>query len=173
MPMPFYDAVVPTYLQILRGTVAWLAKAEAETAELGIAEADAMDGRLVPDMFPFNRQVRATAMHSQSAIEGARKGLFSPDMTPPPATFAGLRDRLGEAVAYLEALDPGDFDLLIGQPMRFVLGDTDLPFMADQFLLSFSMPNFFFHTTTAYAIMRSKGVALGKRDYLSQLRIAT
>jgi len=54
--------------------------------------------------------------------------------------------------------------------MRFVLGDTDLPFIADQFLLSFSMPNFFFHTTTAYAILRSKGVALGKRDYLAGLR---
>jgi len=54
--------------------------------------------------------------------------------------------------------------------MRFVLGDTDLPFKADQFLLSFSMPNFFFHTTTAYAIMRNKGVGLGKRDYLAGLR---
>ena len=170
MPMPFYDAVVPTCLQILRGTVAWLAKAEAETVQLGIAESEAMDARLAPDMYPFNRQVRATAMHSQGAIEGARKGLFSPDMTSPPASFGGLRDRLGEAVSYLEALDPGEFDLLIGQPMRFVIGDTDLPFMADQFLLSFSMPNFFFHTSTAYAILRSKGVNLGKRDFLAGLR---
>ncbi|MEO6388972.1 MAG: DUF1993 domain-containing protein, partial [Croceibacterium sp.] len=162
MSFSFHAAVVPSYLQILRGTVGWLGKAEAFVKDSGASEAEFIDARLAPDMFPFNRQVRATAMHSQGAIEGAFKGQFSPDMTPPPTSFAGLRERLGEAIAYLEAIDPAAFEQLVGKPMRFVFGTADIPYAADQFLLSFSMPNFFFHTTTAYAILRARDVPVGK-----------
>ncbi|MXO61317.1 DUF1993 family protein [Altererythrobacter salegens] len=172
MSFSLHAATVPSYLQILRGTANWLDKAESFGAESGRSESEMMDARLAPDMFPFNRQVRATAMHSQGAIEGCFKGQFSPDLSPPPDSFAGLKERLGEAIGYLEQLDPAEFETLIGKPMRFVFGSADVPWAADQFLLSFSMPNFYFHTTTAYAIMRAMGCEVGKMDYLAGMRTA-
>jgi len=167
-----YEATVPSYLQTLRGTIAWLEKAEAFTEASPHSEAEMMKAALVPDMFPFNRQVRACAMHSQGALEGAFAGVFSPDLSPHPESFVGLRERLGEAVAYLEALEPEAVNALIGKPMRFEFGETRLPFTAENFLLSFSQPNYYFHTTTAYAILRHMGIEIGKKDYLARLRLA-
>lgn len=172
MPLSLHAATVPSYLQILRGCVSWLGKAEDWAMESGHGEADIMAARLAPDMFAFNRQVRACAMHSQGAIEACFKGQFSPDLSPHPETFGGLIERLEEAIAYLQALDPDEMEGLIDKPMRFVFGEANVPWMADQFLLSFSMPNFYFHTTTAYAILRSKGMQVGKFDYLAGLRTA-
>lgn len=172
MAYSLYDAIVPSYLQILRGATRWLDKAGDYASANGIAEADMMDARLAADMLPFNRQVRGFAMHAQGGIQGAFDGQFSPDPAPAPTSFAGLKDRLAEAVAAVEAVDPTEFETLVGRPMLFVLGETRLPFLADQFLLSFSQPNFYFHASMAYAILRNKGVNLGKRDYLAGLRIA-
>ena len=172
MTVSLYHATVPAFVQTLRATIGWLGKAEDFTRQSGATEAEAMAANLAPDMFPFNRQVRACAMHSQGAIEGAFKGVFAPDLSPHPESFAGLVERLQEALAYLEALDIDAVDALDGKPMRFEFKDTVIPFAAQDFLGSFSLPNFYFHTTTAYAIMRSRGVELGKRDFLGQLRVA-
>ena len=170
MSYSLYAAIVPSYLQVLRGSLSWLAKAEHFAAAEGRTEAEMMDARLAPDMLPFNRQVRGFAMHAQGGIEGAIGGVFSPDPTPAPTTFAGLNERVATAIGALEALDPVAVDALEGKPMRFIIGSTNLPFLADQFLLSFSQPNFFFHTTTAYAILRNLGMTIGKMDYLAHLR---
>lgn len=171
MQFSLYEATVPGYLQSLRATTAWLAKAEAFTNEAGLAEADMMAAKLAEDMFPFNRQVRACAMHSQGALEGAFKGVFSPELSPHPESFAGLRERLEEAVTYLEGLTKSEVDGLLDQEMRFEFRDTRWPFTAQDFLLSFSQPNFYFHTTTAYAILRHQGMPIGKMDYIGKLRM--
>ena len=173
MPLTLYDATVPSLLQILRGSLGWLDKAAAFSAETGKPEAEIMDARLSPDMFPFNRQVRGFCMHAQLGIAGAMEGLFSPDRTPAPETIGGLKDRVGEAIAYLEKLSAADMEPLIGKPMLFRLGETERAFTADQFLLSFSQPNFYFHVTTSYAILRHIGVPVGKMDYLGRQRIAS
>jgi hypothetical protein len=171
MHFSLYEATVPGYLQSLRATIAWLEKAEAFAKEAGHDEADMMAAKLAEDMFPFNRQVRACAMHSQGALEGAFKGVFSPDLSPHPESFAGLRERLEEAVAYLEGLAKPDVDALLGKEMRFEFRDTRWPFAAEDFLLSFSQPNFYFHTTTAYAILRHQGMQIGKMDYIGRIRM--
>lgn len=171
MHFSLYEATVPGYLQSLRATIGWLEKAEAFAKEAGLEETDMMAAQLAEDMFPFNRQVRACAMHSQGAMEGAFKGVFSPDLSPHPESFAGLRERLEEAVTYLEGLAKPGVDALLGKEMRFEFRDTKWPFAAEDFLLSFSQPNFYFHTTTAYAILRHKGMKIGKMDYLGQLRM--
>jgi len=171
VPISLHAATVPSYLQTLRATIRWLSKAEAFAQDTGKPEADMMAAKLQDDMFPFNRQVRACAMHSQGAIEACFKGVFSPDLSPHPESFAGLRERLGEAVAYLEALDESEMEALVGAPMRFEFKTTVMPFTADNFLLSFSQPNYYFHTTTAYAILRYQGMSIGKRDYLGSLRL--
>ena len=76
-----------------------------------------------------------------------------------------------EARDELAALTPGDVDALVGRDVIFKLGERALPFTAEGFLMSFSLPNFFFHATTAYDILRHKGVPLGKRDFMGRLKM--
>ena len=171
MPFSFYDAVVPTNLQILRVVDALLGKAEAFCTEQGRAEADLIDARLAPDMLPFGYQVKCVAMHSLGAIESVKAGSFSPDLTPWPTTFAGLRAVLHNAITALEAVDRAAFEALADADTQFAFGESRMPFTGANFLLSFAQPNFYFHATTAYAILRAQGVKLGKRDFIGMARI--
>lgn len=138
MSYTLYAALVPSYLQILRGASVWLDKAAMYAERTGKSEAEIMEARLAPDMLPFNRQVRGFAMHAQGGIEGVMKGVFSPDRSPAPATFAGLNARLKQAVDFLEELDPTTFELLVGKPMIFELGEVSRSFVGDQFLQFFA-----------------------------------
>jgi uncharacterized protein len=165
-----YAATVPSYRQILGAVAAILVKAEAFCTEKAMAPQDIIHARLADDMHPFAYQVKSTAVHSLGAIEGVRKGVFSPDTTPPPDTFAGLRARIGETIAVLERIDASEIDSFVGRDMRFAFGDRHVDYTAENFLLSFSQPNFYFHATTAYDILRSKGLPIGKRDFMGQTR---
>ena len=171
MPISLYDAVVPSNLQILRSVDALLDKAEAFCAEHGRAETDLIDARLVSDMLPFGYQVKSCAAHSAGGIAGVQAGNFSPDLSPWPTSFASLHDVLQNSVFALEGIDQQTFDALAEKETRFDFGETRLPFTGANFLLSFSQPNFYFHATTAYAILRAQGVKLGKRDFIGTPRI--
>jgi hypothetical protein len=171
MAFSLYAATIPSYRQILEAVSGLLVKAESLCRERGIAPPDLIQARLAEDMLPFAYQVKSTAVHSLGAIEGVRKGVFSPDMTPPPETFAALKTRISETLAGLEAIDAAEVDGFIGRDMRFTLGDRHMDFTAESFLLSFSQPNFYFHATTAYDILRWKGLSIGKRDFLGKLRL--
>jgi hypothetical protein len=117
--------------------------------------------------------VSSTATHSLGAIEGVRQGVFSPDLTPPPDTFAALRAKVAHAREAVGALTPAEVNAFQGRDMRFEIRDIKLPFTAEDFLMSFSLPNFYFHATTAYDILRHRGVSLGKRDFLGRMRLKT
>jgi hypothetical protein len=171
MAFSLYDASVPSYLQTLGSVSGLLGKAEAFCAEHGIAPQDIIQARLAADMLPFAYQVKSTAVHSLGAIEGVRRGVFSPDMNPPPDSFAALKARITATQAALEAVDAAEVNAFMGRDMRFAFGDRQADFTAENFLLSFSLPNFYFHATTTYAILRWKGVPLGKRDYTGRLRL--
>ena len=171
MPISLYDAVVPSNLQILRAVDALLSKAEAFCAEHGRAESDLIDTRLAPDMLPFGYQVKSCAAHSLGAIAGVRAGHFAPDLTPWPTDFAGLHAAIQGAIAELSALDPAELDALGENDTLFAFGEMKLPFTGANFLLSFSQPNFYFHATTAYAILRAQGVKVGKGDFMGMPRI--
>jgi hypothetical protein len=110
-------------------------------------------------------------VHSLGSIEGVRRGVFSPDMTPPPQTFAALKARIAETLAALEAIQRAEIDGFIGRDVRFAFRERSLEFTAENFLLSFSLPNFYFHAATAYDILRWKGARIGKRDYMGRLRL--
>ena len=99
-----------------------------------------------------------------------KAGSFSPDMAPWPTDFAGLHGVLQGAVVSLSGLDRETVDALADSDTQFAFGETKLPFTGANFLLSFSQPNFYFHATTAYAILRAKGMKLSKRDFLGMLR---
>lgn len=173
MPITLYDAFVPSCLQIIGAVRGLVDKAEAWCADQGCGAEEIVEARLCEDMLPFAYQVASVAAHSFGAIEGVRKGAFSPDKSAPPATFAAMRDVLDAAVAGLKAVTPDEMEGFIGGDARFSMPEynLDMPFTAENFLLSFSQPNFYFHATTAYAIMRNKGIAIGKGDYMGALRL--
>lgn len=173
MPISLYDAFVPTCRQIMRSVSGLLGKAETYCGETGIEPSELIGTRLAPDMFDFAYQVKSCAVHSAGAIEGVRTGVFSPDMAPPPGTFSGLQARIDTALELLDTVTPEELERAIGNPVRFIIpGRIDWGFTAENFLLSFSQPNLHFHATTTYAILRMKGLAIGKRDYLGAVRIA-
>jgi hypothetical protein len=171
MPFSLYAATVPSYLQILASVGGLVAKAEAWCTDKGLAPADLIQARLAADMWPFADQVRSVAAHSIGAIEGARKGVFSPDQSTAPDSFAGLRAKVADTIAAVQRVERNEVDGWIGRPMRFEFGDRRMDFTAEDYLLSFAQPNFYFHAATAYDILRAKGLPLTKRDFTGRVRI--
>lgn len=167
MPISLHAATIPSWLQLLNAGKGWLDKA----AVSDIAEGELLEARLIDDMLPLKYQFKSMAIHSADAIEGVRKGVFSPDMTEPPTSFAGLGEKLDSAITTLQAATEEELESFIGCDMRFEIpGRFVREFTGDQFLLSFSEPNFYFHSSTAYGILRSRGIPVGKVDYLGQMR---
>jgi hypothetical protein len=171
MAFSLYAATVPSCRQILEAVSGLLHKAETFCGEKGIAPSDIIQARLAADMLPFAYQISSTAVHSLGAIEAVRRGVFAPDMTPPPEDFAGLKARISAALAGLGAIEPAEMDAFVGRDMSFAFRDRRMDFTAENFLLSFSQPNFYFHATTAYDILRWKGLPIGKRDFTGKPRI--
>ena len=171
MSFSLYDAVVPSNLQILGALDRVMGKAEVFCEERGLAQAELIDARLAPDMLPLGYQVKSCAVHSIGGIEGARAGSFSPDMSAWPTDFQGLRGILQRASDDLTTVDRDAVDALVEADTHFAFGETRLPFTGANFLLSFSQPNFYFHATAAYAILRAQGVKLGKRDFIGVPRV--
>lgn len=171
MAFSLHAATIPSYLQILGTMNHLLDKAEAWCQEKGLPHSDLLGARIAPDMHPFTYQVKTTAVHSWGAIEGLRRGVFAPDLAPPPDSIAGLRQRIADAQAGLTAVTPAELEGYLGRDMRFEYGEYKLEFTAEEFLLSFSQPNFYFHATTAYDILRMKGLPIGKRDFTGRVRL--
>ena len=171
MPISLYDATIPQYRQIIAATSALVDKAAAHCAAQGRPDAGIVEARLIADMAPFGYQVKAVAEHSRGAILGVRAGVYTPSTAPWPDSFAGLTALLAEAEAFLAALDPAEVEGFIGQDMRFEFKDRQMPFTAENFLLSFAQPNFYFHATTAYDSLRAQGFEIGKRDYMGTPRL--
>jgi len=171
MAISLYAATIPSYQQILGAVLGLLGKAEAFCADKGIAPQDIIQARLAADMLPFAYQVKSTAVHSLGAIEGVRRGVFSPDMTTPPDNFTALKARIADTLAALDSIEVSEVDAFVGRDMRFAFGERHADFTAENFLLSFSLPNFYFHASMTYAILRWKGVPLGKRDFTGRMRL--
>jgi len=171
MSFSLYDATIPTFLQIIGSVRGLLVKAQAHCAEAGLAPEALIGARLADDMLPLAYQVKSVAVHSIGAVEGLRAGRFSPDGSTPPSSIPALIERLDAAAEALRGISREEMEAFIGRDMAFVAGERRVPFTAEGFLMSFSLPNFFFHATTAYDILRAQGLPIGKRDYLGQLRL--
>ena len=171
MAFSLYDATVANYLQILGGVGGFLEKSLTHFREKGIDPAEVVATRLAPDMLPLWFQIVSVAHHSRGAMEAARDGVFVPPSGKPDLDYAALQALVMEARQELSALTPAAVDALAGRDVTFKLGERALPFMAEGFLMSFSLPNFYFHATTAYDILRHKGAPLGKRDFMGKLKL--
>ncbi len=171
MSFSLFDAVIPNFRQTIGAGAHILGKAEAWAAEQGKSAEEVIGYSLAPDMLPLGYQVKSMAVHSIGGIEGVRAGQFSPDMKPWPTDFAGLKALLQSADEQLASVTPAELESLQDKDTAFVFGETRMPFTGANFLLSFSTPNFYFHATTFYDILRAKGVALGKRDFMGRPRL--
>ncbi len=173
MTTSLYDATVPSFLQQLHSLDAQLAKAEQFCAEQNLGEEVIQSARIVDDMLPFPHHVRYGYGHSIKAIEAIKAGNYSPDFSDPIATFAEQRALIASTVAALNALSADEVNALADKDVSFTIPEMDvrMDFTGEDFLLSFALPNFFFHVTTAYNLMRAKGVPIGKGDFLVGLRV--
>jgi hypothetical protein len=173
MAIPLYDLSVRSFLQALGGVAGFLDRGLAHITDNNIDPNEIVETRLWGDMLPFRFQIVSVAHHSIGAIEGAKRGVFSPSGEMPPHDYAALQNLVAEAREALQKVTPEEVNALEGRDVEFRFRDFKMPFTAEGFLMSFSLPNFYFHATTAYDILRSKGVPLGKRDFTGQLRLKT
>ena len=170
MTTSLYDLSVPTFLQTVRAVEGFLGRTVAYCAEAGREPDELVRARLFEDMAPFHFQIEALSHHAAWGVEALVTGVFAP---PPPVgamPFSDLRAMVGRAAAMLEGFDRAEIDGCAGKALDLQIGPRRLAFTAETFILSFSLPNFHFHAVTAYDILRSRGVPLGKQDYEGLLR---
>ena len=148
-----------------------LEKGASHAAEAGLDLQDVVMTRLRDDMMPFHFQVVSVAHHSWGAIQGMQKGEFRPPSFDLDKDYAGLQALIGDARDGLAGIDEAQLEALADQSLVFRLGKNEIPFTNRNFLLSFSLPNFYFHAATAYDILRMLGVPLGKRDFIGKMKM--
>ncbi|MGH8176571.1 MAG: DUF1993 domain-containing protein [Steroidobacter sp.] len=170
MNISLYDATVRGFIQTVGAVQGFMQRGLTHRPEVGFDLDVLVATRLFPDMMPFRFQILSVIQHSVGAIEGAKNGVYLPPRDT-EVDYAGLLSAVSEASAKLQSYSPEEVNALYGRDMVFELPHAKLPFAAEDFLLSFSIPNFHFHAATAYDILRMKGVPLGKRDYLGRLRV--
>ena len=171
MPITLYDAFVPTVRQMAGSFARILGNADEWAAGAGMSEADMLGARLHETMLPFPFQVRSIAHHSMGAIEAVRSGVFDAFGGESPDTLAGMQELLARTIVALDSVSAGELEARADADVVFTMKDVRIPFTASDFLLSFSQPNFFFHTSTAYGLLRQLGMPLGKRDFLGRMRV--
>jgi hypothetical protein len=167
----FHDASVGSYLQVLDAVAGVLDKGASHAAEAGLDLQEVVMTRLHEDMMPLHFQVVSVAHHSWGAMQALQTGSFSPPSFDLDKDYAGLQALVAEARDGLTGLGKAEVEALAGGSMVFKLGKNELPFTNQNFLLSFSLPNFYFHATTTYDILRMLGAPLGKRDYIGQMKV--
>ena len=165
MALSMYQASVPGFLQMLKSLSAILDKAEAHTAERKIDPAVLLGYRLAPDMFPLTRQVQIATDHAKGCC-ARLAGVEVPKYADDETTLADLRSRIARTVEFVRGFRPEDIDGSEERDIAITAGTRQLQFTGQQYLVYFALPNFYFHTTAAYAILRHCGVPIGKRDFL-------
>jgi hypothetical protein len=170
MATPLYDLSVPTFLQTVKAVGGFLDRAARHCSDIHSDPDDFVEARLFDDMAPFHFQIEAAWHHSVWGLEAVKTGVFAPPALVGPVPFADLRGMIGKAEMALEAFTPNEVNSWSGKELDLQIGPRRLAFTAETLILSFSLPNFYFHAVTAYDILRARGVPLGKRDYEGLLR---
>ena len=166
MHQPMYVASVPVFKQLLGGLSGVLTKAAEHAAARKIDPPALLQARLFPDMFPLLRQVQIATDFARS-VAARLAGVEVPSAPDTEQSFDELQQRIASTLAFLDSLDPAAFD---GSDTREIVLRPGTPkertLSGQAYLLSYGLPQFFFHVTTAYALLRHGGVEIGKRDYM-------
>jgi len=166
MPVSMYSVSVPIFMQHLNGLAGVLDKAAAWAAARKVNEGDLLNMRLSPDMFNLARQIRAATDHACTAA-ALLSGKEVPKLGSDEITLAQFKDRIGKAIAFLKSVNQSEVDGTEAKEIKFTAPNGNvLNFTGQSLLLGRCLPNFYFHATTAYDIIRQCGVEVGKRDFM-------
>lgn len=166
MTVSMYKISVPIFVQFLTSLSAVLDKTAAHCEAKKIDPAALLNARLFPDMYPLLRQVRAATDHAVNAT-ARLAGVEPPAFTNTEASFGELKERLAKAIAFVKNFKPGEIDGTEDKPIKITFpSGASRDFTGQSLLLNNSLPNFYFHCTTAYDIARHCGVELAKRDFM-------
>jgi hypothetical protein len=165
MAISMYQASVPQLKKMLVNLSAILTKAQEHVAAKGMDGKVLVEARLFPDMFPLAKQV-------QIACDQVKFGLArlasveAPKFDDTESTLAQLKERIAKTIAFMDSIQPEQVDGTEAKEIRFSIKEWNFEFVGEQYVLTWIIPNFYFHVTTAYNILRHNGVELGKTDYL-------
>ena len=165
MTISMYQVSVPIFLRSLNALSGVLDKAAAFAEAKKFDQAVLLGTRIYPDMFPLNVQIGQVCTHAARGV-ALLSGLTQPDFGAPDTTIAGLTERVAKTIAFVKSAKREQIDGTEDKDVVLKFGTREMPFKGEAFLVGFTLPNFFFHYTTAYNILRSLGLDVGKRDFM-------
>lgn len=168
--MDLYDETIPVLTKFLANLEAWLDEAEADAKERGFDPEILVEARLAPDMFPLRRQVQA-ACDTAKFIAARLTGTEAPSHPDTEVDLAQLRARIAVTKEFLADFDREAFDGAEDRVLAVGFLPPDVRIGAAEYLRGFALPNFYFHLSVAYGILRHNGVTLGKRAYIGHLEL--
>jgi hypothetical protein len=161
MSLTIYEASVPVFIRGLENLAKLLDMAVAQ----GLDPDTLVGARLAPDMFNLAGQVQS-ASDSAKAGAGRLADVERPSFPDTETTMPELQERIARTIAFLRGIDPARFEAAAGRTITLNMRGSSLSLSGQDYLLKFALPNFFFHITTAYGLLRHNGATVGKRDYL-------
>jgi hypothetical protein len=166
MSISMHSASVPVFVRMLNNMLGWLDKAEAHAKARKFDPNNYVSMRLTPDMLPFAKQIQIATDHVKGCV-ARLAGIEPPKWADDEKTLDELRARIRKAIEYAQSIPAAKLDGSDAREIELPVGPgRTMKFPGETFLKAFSLPNFFFHTTMAYALLRQGGVDLGKMDYL-------
>lgn len=165
MATELYDISVPAFLRGFAAMAAFLEKGRAWADENGVPHADLLEARIYEDMAPLTSQIQRVSDGAKLAT-ARLAGVEGPAMPDTEASFDELQARIAATVDFIKSVPREKIDGREDAEIVLKLPNTELKFTGRSYVIGFALPNFYFHVTTAYAILRMKGVPVGKRDYL-------
>ncbi len=165
MAMSIYQASIPQFVKMLTNLSSILKKGEAFAKEKNIDGAVLVNARLAPDMFPLSKQVQIACDQVKNGM-ARLAGVEPPKFDDHESTFEQLQERIAKTIAFAKTTTPAQLEGSEIKEIKFSIKEWSFEFVGDQYLLTWIIPNFYFHITTAYNILRHNGVELGKSDYL-------
>ena len=165
MTVNAYQATVPAFVQILTALSGILKKAQAHAEAKKIDPSVFITARIAPDMFAFARQVQIATDHAKGA-SARLAGVDVPSYADTETTFDELQARIAKTLDFVKGLKQAQFDGGFDRDITLTLGGQKMTWKGGVYLYQFALPNFYFHATAAYAILRHNGVEVGKRDFL-------
>lgn len=162
MSFSIHQASAPVFTRALANLSAMMDKALAA----GLSEATLLEARLAPDMHPFPRQIQMASDSAKGAV-ARLAGVEVPSMPDTETTFAELKARIDATLAFINGVDPAAFDGAEDREIVLKFPQGEMKFAGCDYLTGFALPNFFFHITIAYALLRANGAPIGKMDFLA------
>ncbi|KAK2760745.1 hypothetical protein FQN54_001981 [Arachnomyces sp. PD_36] len=165
-----YDRTVPIFIRGLENLSACLEKATATAAEAGTSEKELLETRLSPDMYGLAFQVQRVSDSAKNSINRMSNFKFAAlAIEDNETTFPELQERIKKTLDYLKTVKPEDVNGNEEEHIKFKVGPNEAEFVVKNYVADFAVPNFYFHISIAYAILRSKGIPVGKMDFLGKI----